>query len=53
MADQIPKTMRAAVIKDFNKGYEIRDVKVPTDLGPNDILVKIAAAGYRHTDLPS
>ncbi|KAJ5111497.1 hypothetical protein N7532_002032 [Penicillium argentinense] len=51
MADQIPKTMRAAVVKDFNKGYEVRDVEVPTDLGPNDILVKVAAAGYCHTDL--
>lgn len=51
MTDQIPKTMRAAVVKDFNKGYEVRDVQVPTDLGPNDILVKIAAAGYCHTDL--
>ncbi|KAJ5116118.1 hypothetical protein N7456_000466 [Penicillium angulare] len=51
MTDQIPKSMRAAVVKDFNKGYEVRDVDVPTDLGPNDILVKIAAAGYCHTDL--
>ncbi|KAL0935463.1 alcohol dehydrogenase-like domain-containing protein [Colletotrichum truncatum] len=51
MADQIPKQMRAAAIKDFNKGYEIKDVNVPTDLGPNDVLVKIAAAGYCHTDL--
>ncbi|OQD77128.1 hypothetical protein PENDEC_c003G02878 [Penicillium decumbens] len=51
MADQIPKIMRAAVVKDFNKGYEVRDIDVPSDLGPNDILVKIAAAGYCHTDL--
>lgn len=51
MTEQIPKTMRAAVVKDFNKGYEVRDIDVPTDLGPNDILVKIAAAGYCHTDL--
>lgn len=51
MSDKIPKTMKAAVIKDFNKGYEVRDVKVPSDLGPNDILVKIGAAGYCHTDL--
>ncbi|OQE29399.1 hypothetical protein PENSTE_c002G00701 [Penicillium steckii] len=51
MVDNIPKTMRAAVVKDFNKGYEVRDVDVPVDLGPNDILVQIAAAGYCHTDL--
>ncbi|OLN95652.1 Alcohol dehydrogenase 1 [Colletotrichum chlorophyti] len=51
MADSIPNKMRAATIKDFNKGYEVKDVDVPTDLGPNDVLVKIAAAGYCHTDL--
>ncbi|EPQ26717.1 uncharacterized protein PFL1_05696 [Pseudozyma flocculosa PF-1] len=51
MTDSIPSKMRAAVIKDFKKGYEIKDVDVPTDLGPNDILVKIQAAGYCHTDL--
>ncbi|OHF03596.1 alcohol dehydrogenase GroES-like domain-containing protein [Colletotrichum orchidophilum] len=51
MADQIPQQMRAATIKDFNKGYKVKDVKTPTDLGPNDVLIKIAAAGYCHTDL--
>lgn len=51
MSDQIPHTMRAAVVKDFNQGYEVRDVEVPADLGPTDVLVKIAAAGYCHTDL--
>ncbi|WYZ40009.1 hypothetical protein EsH8_IV_000350 [Colletotrichum jinshuiense] len=51
MVDQIPQQMRAAAIKDFNKGYEVKDIKVPADLGPNDVLVKIAAAGYCHTDL--
>ncbi|KAJ5633464.1 hypothetical protein N7490_009803 [Penicillium lividum] len=51
MMDKIPQTMKAAVVKDFQKGYEVRDVKVPSELGPNDILVKIGAAGYCHTDL--
>ncbi|KAF0328595.1 alcohol dehydrogenase GroES-like domain-containing protein [Colletotrichum asianum] len=51
MADQIPQQMRAASIKDFNKGYEVKSVDVPTELGPNDVLVKVAAAGYCHTDL--
>ncbi|KAJ5594043.1 uncharacterized protein N7459_000251 [Penicillium hispanicum] len=51
MPGRIPQSMRAAVVKDFNKGYEVRDIDVPNDLGPNDILVKIAAAGYCHTDL--
>ncbi|KAK1141034.1 hypothetical protein N8T08_009607 [Aspergillus melleus] len=43
--------MQAAVVKDFNKGYDVRDVDVPADLGLKDVLVKIAAAGYCHTDL--
>ncbi|KAI1495606.1 GroES-like protein [Biscogniauxia marginata] len=51
MASGIPKSMKAARIVDFNKGYEVADVDVPTDLGPNDILVQIKAAGYCHTDL--
>ncbi|KAJ6157660.1 hypothetical protein N7470_005252 [Penicillium chermesinum] len=51
MPESIPKSMKAAVVKDFNKGYEVRDIEVPADLGPNDILVKIGAAGYCHTDL--
>ncbi|PWY99951.1 GroES-like protein [Testicularia cyperi] len=52
MADvQIPKQMKAATIKDFKKGYEVKNIDVPTDLGPHDILIKIGAAGYCHTDL--
>lgn len=47
----IPQKMRAAQVDDFNKPYKVADVDVPADLGPNDILVKIAAAGYCHTDL--
>lgn len=50
-SEQIPQKMRSAVIKDFKQGYEVKDIDVPVDLGPNDILVKIAAAGYCHTDL--
>ena len=45
MATSIPRKMRAARLADFNKGYNVEDVNVPSDLGSNDILVKIAAAG--------
>jgi D-arabinose 1-dehydrogenase-like Zn-dependent alcohol dehydrogenase len=51
MTNQKPNSIRAAVVKDFNKGYEVRDVDVPTDLGSNNIIIRIAAAGYCHTDL--
>ena len=51
MAESLPTHMKAAVVKEFNKGYEVRDIETPSDLGPNDVLVKIAAATYCHTDL--
>lgn len=43
--------MKAAAIKGFKEGYEIKTIDVPTDIGPNDVLLKIGAAGYCHTDL--
>lgn len=51
MTENIPEKMQAATIKDFKKGYEVKSIDVPSDLGENEILVKIAAAGYCHTDL--
>ncbi|KAI1486126.1 GroES-like protein [Biscogniauxia mediterranea] len=51
MASEIPKSMKAARIIDFNKGYEVADVDVPIDLGPNDVLIQTKAAGFCHTDL--
>ena len=51
MATSIPRHMRAARVSDFNKPYNVDSVNVPADLGSNDILVKIQAAGYCHTDL--
>ncbi|KAF9871499.1 alcohol dehydrogenase GroES-like domain-containing protein [Colletotrichum karsti] len=46
----IPKTMRAIQVVEFNKPYQITTVPVPTDPGPHDILVKVAVASYCHTD---
>lgn len=51
MAPSIPSNMRAARISDFKKPYSVDSVPVPTDLGPNDVLIQIKAAGYCHTDL--
>ena len=47
----IPQTMRAARVKAFKQPYEVADIDVPVDLKGSDILVKIKAAGYCHTDL--
>lgn len=47
---QIPKTMEAAVLKDYKTGFVyVNDRPVP-DVGENDVLVKVRAAGYCHTD---
>jgi len=44
------KTMKAAVVRQFGKPLLIEEVERP-DVGPGQILVKIAASGVCHTDL--
>lgn len=44
------KTMKAAVVRDFGQPLVIEEVPVP-QVGPGQILVKIAASGVCHTDL--
>jgi alcohol dehydrogenase, propanol-preferring len=46
----MPRTMKAAVVREFKKPLVIEEVAVP-DPGPGKILVKIAATGVCHTDL--
>ncbi len=46
----IPKTMKAAVSKEYGKPLVIEEVPVPKP-GKNEILVKIEACGVCHTDL--
>ena len=44
------KTMKAAVVREFGQPLVIEEVAVP-EVGPGQILVKIAATGVCHTDL--
>ncbi|OAN63872.1 alcohol dehydrogenase AdhP [Sphingomonas sp. TDK1] len=44
------KTMKAAVVREFGKPLVIEEVPVP-QVGPGQILVRIAASGVCHTDL--
>lgn len=44
------KTMKAAVVNEFNQKLEIKDVPIP-ELAYGEILVKIKACGVCHTDL--
>ncbi|KAK9419032.1 putative Enoyl reductase (ER) domain-containing protein [Seiridium unicorne] len=46
----IPKQMKAIQVTEFNKPYVINTVSVPSELGPHDLLVKVAIASYCHTD---
>jgi propanol-preferring alcohol dehydrogenase len=46
----IPKTMQAAVVKQFGKPLIVQDVPVPNP-GPGQALVEIVASGVCHTDL--
>ncbi|KAI2611297.1 GroES-like protein [Hypoxylon fragiforme] len=45
----IPTQMKAIQVVAFNEPYQINTIPVPT-IGPHDLLVKVAVAGYCHTD---
>ena len=44
------RTMKAAVVHEFGKPLKIEEVPVP-EVGPGQVLVKVAASGVCHTDL--
>ena len=46
----MPKTMKAAVVREFGKPLTIEEVAVP-EPGPGQVQVKIEASGVCHTDL--
>ncbi len=46
----IPKTMKAAVVREFGKPLQIEEVEVKRP-GQHQILVKVIASGVCHTDL--
>ena len=46
----IPKTMKAAVVREFGKPLQIEEVEVKRP-GRNEVLVKVIASGVCHTDL--
>ncbi|KAK3075238.1 hypothetical protein LTR53_001602 [Teratosphaeriaceae sp. CCFEE 6253] len=49
MAPSIPQTMRALQLLKYKSPLEVREVPVPTP-GDNDLLLKMGAAGWCHTD---
>ncbi|KAF2732851.1 alcohol dehydrogenase-like protein [Polyplosphaeria fusca] len=50
MATQLPKTMRAQFLEAFKKPYTLRTIPPPKPATPNDILIRVDAASYCHTD---
>ncbi|KAH7357147.1 chaperonin 10-like protein [Rhexocercosporidium sp. MPI-PUGE-AT-0058] len=50
MSQSIPKTMKALRLTKFKENYHLQsDVAVPTP-GPKEILVRLVASGFCHTD---
>ncbi len=47
---ELPPLMKAQFLEAFNTPYAIRTVPLPTLSSPHDILIKVDAASYCHTD---
>ncbi|KAL2106351.1 hypothetical protein VUR80DRAFT_6855 [Thermomyces stellatus] len=47
---KLPATMKAQFLDAFNAPYTCRSVPLPTISSPNDVLIKVDAASYCHTD---
>lgn len=43
--------MRAAVLTEYHKDFEITEVEDPTITEPNDVIVRVGAAGFCRTDI--
>lgn len=48
--ENVPDTMLACQIIEFNKPYKIHQVRTPKQLKDHDLLVKVAVASLCHTD---
>ncbi|KAI0871235.1 alcohol dehydrogenase-like protein [Hypoxylon argillaceum] len=46
----LPESMRAQFLDAFNTPYALRSVPLPTLSSPHDILIRVDAASYCHTD---
>lgn len=46
----LPSTMKAWVLEEFNTPYRLRDVPVPRINDPSDVLIRVDACSYCHTD---
>ncbi|KAL1610115.1 hypothetical protein SLS60_001780 [Paraconiothyrium brasiliense] len=50
MAIKLPETMQGQFLEDYKQPYQLRTVPVPKPSHPDDVLIKVDAASYCHTD---
>lgn len=50
MATKLPKTMHGQLLENFKRPYTLHMIPLPTLTHPDDILIKVDAASYCHTD---
>jgi D-arabinose 1-dehydrogenase-like Zn-dependent alcohol dehydrogenase len=50
MSGSLPDTMQAQYLEAYKQPYKLRSVPLPVPLEPHDILIKVNAASYCHTD---
>lgn len=48
--ENLPKKMKAIQVVEYKKPYKLNEVDVPTNIGPYDLLIKVAVASNCHTD---
>ncbi|KAJ4350028.1 uncharacterized protein N0V89_008649 [Didymosphaeria variabile] len=50
MATELPETMQGQFLENYNQPYQLRTVPLPKPSHPDDVLIKVDAASYCHTD---
>ncbi|KAF2006084.1 alcohol dehydrogenase-like protein [Amniculicola lignicola CBS 123094] len=50
MANHLPETMRGQFLESFKRPYTLKSIPLPTPTTAHDILIKVDAASYCHTD---
>lgn len=46
----LPESIKAQVLREYNQPYTLETVPVPSISTPQQVLIKVNAAGYYHTD---
>lgn len=49
-SEELPASMKAYILEEFGQPYQLRDVPLPKIEHPDDILIRVDAGSYCHTD---